>query len=185
MNDYLFRFKASDTPNWHLCAQREDVCHLLTTCRKFVGLQRALFNAARKLKIRTNKAHLVTNPKLFGALADYVRRPHRFYKAQHRRYIKIPAPPPPWSLPPDPPCTTHRLRPSPLPPPASPPPTNLPISNIYRHPSPPSPPTHTFITSTPTLTPTLSIPQLSSLFFFLSPTSLFPSWFFPFFARAT
>lgn len=91
MNAYLFRFEASDSPNCELCKQHEDVCHLLTTCKKFVGLRRNLYNAARRLKVRTNRAQLVTNPKLFGALADYVRRSHRFYKARHRRFIKAPA----------------------------------------------------------------------------------------------
>lgn len=90
MNAYLFRFKAADPPNCDLCKQSEDVCHLLTTCKKFVGLRRNLYNAARKLKTRTSRAHLVTNPKLFGALSDYVRRSHRFYKARHKRFVKTP-----------------------------------------------------------------------------------------------
>lgn len=98
LNAYLFRFKASDTPNCDLCGQRDDVCHLLTTCRKFIGLRRALFNSARKLKTPANRAHLLTNPKIFKALADFIRKSHRFYKARHRRYIKTTEQPRPGRL---------------------------------------------------------------------------------------
>lgn len=76
LNAYLFRFKASDTPNCNLCKQQEDVCHLLTACRKFVGLRRALFNAAKKENTPANRVHLLTNPKLFEPLANFARRSH-------------------------------------------------------------------------------------------------------------
>lgn len=89
LNAYLFRFKALDTPNCDLCGQHEDICHLLTICRKFVGLRRALFKSAKNMKISPNRAHLLTNPEIFKALTNFIRRSHRFYRARHRRYIKM------------------------------------------------------------------------------------------------
>lgn len=94
LNAYLYRFKASDTPNCELCRQQEDVCHLLTSCRKFVGIQRTLFNAARKKKTRPNQTHLLTNPALFKDVGTFVRRSFRFYKERHRRFIKAQPPRP-------------------------------------------------------------------------------------------
>lgn len=88
LNAYLHRFKASDTPNCDLCNQREDVCHLLTTCRKFVGIRHALFNAAKKKKTNTNRTDLLTNPNVFEDLGVFVRKSFRFYKARHRRFIR-------------------------------------------------------------------------------------------------
>lgn len=94
LNAYLHRFKALDTMNCDLCKQKEDVCHLLTSCKKFVGIRQTLFNAARKKKTSTNRITLLTTPALFKDLGNFVRQSFRLYKARHKRYIK-PGPPPP------------------------------------------------------------------------------------------
>lgn len=88
LNTYLYRFKASDTPNCELCRKHEDVCHLLTTCKKFVGIRRTLFNTARKKKIRTNGTQLLTNQELFKDLGNFVRQSFWFYKARHQHFFK-------------------------------------------------------------------------------------------------
>lgn len=85
LNAYLHRFKAADTPNCDLCKQRDNVGHLLTNCRKFVGLRQKLFKAAKQNKTSTNRIHLLTSPSMFEELSNFVRKSHKFYKARHRR----------------------------------------------------------------------------------------------------
>lgn len=87
LNGYLNRFQAADSPACELCNQAETVDHLLLQCRRFVGLRRRLFKAAKQASTATNRAQLLTNPSLFTALADFGRRSHQFYKARHRRFI--------------------------------------------------------------------------------------------------
>lgn len=87
LNSYLFRFKAVESPLCDLCRQVEDVDHFLTQCRKFIGLRRDLFKAAKASSTAPNRTQLLTNPKLFGALANYGRQSFRFYKARHRRHV--------------------------------------------------------------------------------------------------
>ena len=86
LNAYLHRFKASDTPNCDLCKQRDNVDHLLTNCRKFVGLQRTLFNAAKKHKTQTNRVHLLTDPSMFKELGHFVRKSHTSVLANSQCY---------------------------------------------------------------------------------------------------
>lgn len=86
LNDYLHRFKAVDSPKCKLCKQCETVDHLLLQCRKFAGLRRVLLTEARKQSTAPNRTQLLTNPDLFEAVATFVRRSFRFYKARHRRY---------------------------------------------------------------------------------------------------
>lgn len=87
LNSYLHRFQAAESPKCDLCKQIENVDHLLLQCRKFVGLRRDLFKAARQASTAANRAQLLTNPALFPALADFGRKSFRFYKARHRRFI--------------------------------------------------------------------------------------------------
>lgn len=64
LNAYLHRFKASDNPDCNLCNQHEDVCHLLTACRKFVGIRRALFNTTKRKPRQT----VSTSPPIWKSL---------------------------------------------------------------------------------------------------------------------
>lgn len=85
LNSYLFRFHAADSPNCNLCRQPETVDHLLTNCRKFVGLRRRLYGAATAAKVATNRTSLLTSPKLYPAIATFGRQSFRFYASRHRQ----------------------------------------------------------------------------------------------------
>lgn len=78
LNAYLHRLKVVDSPNCDLCQQVETVDHFLTSCRKFAGLRRRLFNKARLKSTAPNHSQLLKNPKLFKAVADYGRQTFRF-----------------------------------------------------------------------------------------------------------
>lgn len=45
-----------------MCKQCDNICHLLTTCKKFIGLRRKIFKAARQNNTQINKTHLLTTP---------------------------------------------------------------------------------------------------------------------------
>lgn len=98
LNAYLHRFKAADTAQCNLCGQKETVEHFLLTCRKFIGLRRRLLKTAKHLKIPPTRQSLLSNPKIFQALADYGRGSFRSYKSRYPKTGPIPplrAPPPP------------------------------------------------------------------------------------------
>lgn len=106
LDAYLHRFKAAETPNCNLCRQRDNICHLLTNCRNFVGLGRNPFKVAKKNKIHTNRTNLLTNSAMFKELGNFVRKSHRFHKARHCRFIKAQPLRPPPPRPPNPPPNT-------------------------------------------------------------------------------
>lgn len=110
LNSYLFRFKAVDSPLCTVCGQKETVEHYLLLCRKFVGLRRRLFKAATKLNIPRTRQALLTNPKIFQALADFGRGSFRFYKSRYPTNgppPPIPTPPPRNTTPTTTPPTPH------------------------------------------------------------------------------
>ncbi|KAH9809049.1 hypothetical protein DFH28DRAFT_1191756 [Melampsora americana] len=65
LNNYLFCFKRSDTPDCDLCLQTTNIDHLLTSCRRYI--------AASKEKVALNQVAIPKNPKVF--------------KAKHKAYI--------------------------------------------------------------------------------------------------
>lgn len=104
INSYLFRFKATDSPLCTVCGQKETVEHYLMLCKKFVGLRRKLFKASAKLKIPRNRQSLLSEPRIFQALADFGRGSFRFYKSRYPKNGPPPSiPTPNPSLPPPPP----------------------------------------------------------------------------------
>lgn len=89
LNSYLFRFKASDSPNCDVCSQVEDVDHLLTSCKKFAGLRRTLCNSARLLKVQQTRKGLLTSPEAYPDVATFGRKSYRFYRARFKRHIPV------------------------------------------------------------------------------------------------
>lgn len=65
LNSYLFRFRASDTPNCDVCSQVEGFNHLLTVCKKLAGLRRELLSEGKLKKTPPNQAGLLTNPDTY------------------------------------------------------------------------------------------------------------------------
>lgn len=90
LNSYLYRFKATDSPQCALCGQPETVEHFLLTCKRYVGLRRRLLTTAKRLKIPRTRQALLSDPRIFQALADYGRRTFRFYKSRYPRNDPIP-----------------------------------------------------------------------------------------------
>lgn len=71
LNAYLFCFHANLSPLCAICGQKESVEHYLLLCKKYVGLRKNLFAKAAKLKNPKSRQGILTEPKLFHALADF------------------------------------------------------------------------------------------------------------------
>lgn len=75
---FLHRINAVDDPNCAECAQPETTEHFLLLCRKYSAQRADLVKQVRLLHLPCTTQTLLTNPKAFKPLADYVQATDRF-----------------------------------------------------------------------------------------------------------
>ncbi|KAG0143227.1 hypothetical protein CROQUDRAFT_193597 [Cronartium quercuum f. sp. fusiforme G11] len=84
-NTFLHRINATDSPNCESCDQPETTEHYLLVCKRYRGARQQFIKALLKLKILRTTLAVLTNPKAFKPLADFIRHTGRFRRATSSR----------------------------------------------------------------------------------------------------
>lgn len=92
LSAFLYRINAVESPNCSECAQPETPEHFILLCRKYEQQRRRLLNRLRELKIGCMLSTILTNPKAYRPLADYVTDTARFLQARQWQPPPTPIP---------------------------------------------------------------------------------------------
>lgn len=82
---FLHRITAAESPDCPMCNQPETTEHFLLLCREYREHRTALREQLRAMKLGCDSHTLLTNPRAFKPLADYIGATKRFLKARQWR----------------------------------------------------------------------------------------------------
>lgn len=85
MSAFLHRICAADDPNCQECGQPETTEHYLMLCRSYAPQRKALFRDLHLLRLHRRMQTILTDPRAFKPLAEYISTTKRFSQAREWR----------------------------------------------------------------------------------------------------
>lgn len=85
LSSFLHRIKATNDPNCQSCRQPETVEHYLMLCKNYVPQRKLLFEQLHRLHLHRRTQAILTNPRAFKPLVEYISSTERFAQARQWR----------------------------------------------------------------------------------------------------
>lgn len=82
LSAFLHRIRATDDPNCQDCGQPETTAHYLLLCQRYTSQRKTLFRDLHSLHLHCRTQTILTDPRAFKPLAEYISATKRFSQAR-------------------------------------------------------------------------------------------------------